>query len=116
MGQKGRRKSSKVSKMGWREPKRKLRLNLEKARRKRWESNNPENDGNNISDNDAISGDNMDANLSDNDTGNYNVDVNISDNDNASLNLSDNDAISGDNMDENVSDNDTVNSGVYILP
>ena len=92
MGNKRRRKSSKVSKAGYRNPKIQRRRFLEKARSKRWAVNNAENDGQDISDNDTISG----ASLSDNDTVNYNVGENMSDDDNVGLNLSDNDTISGD--------------------
>ena len=113
MGNKQQRKTSKVSKAGWRSSKKKKRHNLEKARaayrRKRLLSNNAENDGNNISDNDAVSGDNINA-MSDNDTVNYNVD--IRGDDDLGMNMSDNDAISDDNMNINVSDNDTVNHNV----
>ena len=113
MGNK-KNKKEKPAKKGWHNPIKLYRSKAEKMRQKRWVSNHNESGSQDISDNVTISGDNMDENMSDSDTVNYNDNVNISDNEDVALNMSDMDTIGGGDMDINISDIDTVNSNVGV--
>ena len=112
MGNK-KNKKEKPAKKGWHNPIKLYRSKAEKMRQKRWVSNHNESGSQDISDNVTISGDNMDENMSDSDTVNYNDNVNMSDNGDVASNMSDNDTVNYNNN-VNMSDSDTVNDNYNV--